>query len=107
MTRPSTSFYVLLALLKGPCHGLGIAEDVAEFTQGEVLLGPGTLYRCLRELLDAGAIERTELDEERATHRKHYVLTALGESEVKRGLVSLNRVVAVGRARVGPLPEGA
>ena len=97
---PSSSFYVLLALSKGPCHGLGIAEDVAQFTNGEVLLGPGTLYRSLKSLHDAGAIERIEVDEEPSSpHRKHYALTSAGAAEVRRELLKLNRVVAVGRAR--------
>ena len=101
MTLPSASFYVLLALSKGPLHGLGIAEDVAEFTEGEVLLGPGTLYRCLKDLVEAGAIERAEVDEPPGiTHRKHYRLTPQGRAEARRILAGLNRVTAVGRARV-------
>ncbi len=109
MAQTSSSFYVLLALSNGPCHGLGIADDVAEFTKGEILLGPGTLYRCLRDLSEAGAIERVAVDEAPGvTHRKHYVLTALGEAEARRTLVSLNRVMAVGRNRVGlPMPQEA
>ena len=109
MAQTPASFYVLLALSKGPCHGLGIAEDVAEFTEGEILLGPGTLYRCLKELSGVGTIERVEVDEGPGiTHRKHYRLTAAGAAEAQRTLVSLNRVMKVGRARVGlPTPQGA
>ena len=109
MRSGSASFYVLLALSRGPCHGLGIAEDVAEYTEGEILLGPGTLYRCLKELSDVGAIERVEVDERPGTtHRKHYQLTAAGAAEAQRTLVSLNRVMKVGRSRVGlPTPQGA
>lgn len=109
MPQISASFYVLLALSKGPSHGLGIAEDVAEFTEGDILLGPGTLYRCLKDLLEAGAIERVEVDEESGTtHRKYYAVTALGEAEARRTLVSLSRVMAVGRARVElPAPQEA
>lgn len=102
MTQTSASFYVLLALSKGPSHGLAIAEDVAEFTAGEVLLGPGTLYRCLKELADAGAIERIDLDDESGSrHRKHYRLTPRGASEARRTLAGVQRLAAVGHARVG------
>jgi DNA-binding PadR family transcriptional regulator len=107
MAQTSASFYVLLALSKGPCHGLGIAEDVAEFTQGEILLGPGTLYRCLKDLVEAGAIERVGVDEAPGvTHRKHYRLTARGRVEARRVLIGLNRVTAVGRDRID-LPQEA
>jgi DNA-binding PadR family transcriptional regulator len=96
---------VLLALAKGPSHGLGIAEDVANFTAGEILLGPGTLYRCLKDLVDAGAIERVEIETPGATHRKHYRLTERGRTEARSTLVGLDRVTAVGRARVGTPQE--
>jgi DNA-binding PadR family transcriptional regulator len=102
MTQTSASFYVLLALSKGPSHGLAIAEDVAEFTAGEVLLGPGTLYRCLKELADAGAIERVDQQNEtESKHRKHYRLTPRGAADARRTLAGLQRVAAVGGARIG------
>jgi len=109
MTQTSASFYMLVALASGPAHGLGIAEDVAQFTSGEVLLGPGTLYRCLKELLDEGLIERVQVEEDPGvTHRKHYRLTAAGEAEAKRTLAGLTRIATVGSARLGtPLPQGA
>jgi DNA-binding PadR family transcriptional regulator len=109
MAQTSASFFVLLALSKGPAHGLGIAEDVADFTEGDVLLGPGTLYRCLKELSDGGLIERIEVDEEPGvTHRKYYRLTAGGEAEARKTLAGLKRLTKVGGSRLGtPLPQGA
>jgi DNA-binding PadR family transcriptional regulator len=109
MAQTSGSFFVLVALSKGPSHGLGIAEDVADFTAGEVLLGPGTLYRCLKELSDAGSIERVEVDEgPDVTHRKYYRLTARGEAEAVCTLRGLSRLTEVGRARLGvPATQGA
>jgi DNA-binding PadR family transcriptional regulator len=109
MSQTSASFYVLLALSKGPSHGLGIAEDVAGFTDGEVLLGPGTLYRCLKELSEEGAIERAEVDEQpEVPHRKYHRLTAAGEARARRTLRGLGRLTTVGEARLGAsLPQGA
>ena len=109
MAETSKSFYVLLALSRGPLHGLGIADDVAEFTDGEVLLGPGTLYRCLKELTEAGSIERVDVDDPDGTaHRKHYQLTPSGATEARRTLAGIGRLAAVGRARFGvPDLQGA
>ena len=109
MAQTSASFFVLLALSKGPAHGLGIADDVAAFTDGDVLLGPGTLYRCIKELLGDGLIERVEIEEASGvTHRKYYQLTAAGEGKARRTLVGLTRLTTVGSARLGiPLPQGA
>ena len=106
MSHTSASFYVLLALSRGPTHGLGIAEDVASLTDGEVLLGPGTLYRCLRDLAASGAIERAEVqDAPGVTHRKYYRLTSVGLEEVRRTIARLRRVTAVGMARLGTPQE--
>jgi DNA-binding PadR family transcriptional regulator len=107
MTQTSASFYVLLALSKGPSHGLGIAEDVAALTDGEVLLGPGTLYRCLKDLTRDGSIERAEVEDPPGiTHRKYYRLTATGHAELRGTLNGLERVTAAAQARVR-LPQGA
>lgn len=107
MIQPTASFYVLLALKNGPAHGVAIAEDIASFTEGNTLLGPGTLYRCLKELQADGAIERTDLNEGPGTaHRKHYSLTSTGEAELQRQLIMLSRVVRVGERRTGiPAPQ--
>lgn len=107
MIQPTASFYVLLALKRGPAHGVAIADDIADFTEGETLLGPGTLYRCLKELQTHGAIRRTDLDEGPGTaHRKHYSLTPRGEAELQRQLAMLSRVVRVGERRTGfPAPQ--
>lgn len=108
MNLPSASFYVLLALSKGPAHGVAIADDVAAFTEGGALLGPGTLYRCLKELQESEAISRVEIDEGPGTaHRKHYALTPLGEAELRRGMVHLSNVVRVGKRRVRALQPQA
>ena len=107
MTQTSASFYVLLALSKGPAHGLGIAEDVATLTNGEVLIGPGTLYRCLKDLTQEGSIERAAVrDEPGVTHRKYYRITSAGLADLRRTVTGLERVTAAAHARVG-LPQRA
>jgi DNA-binding PadR family transcriptional regulator len=107
MTQTSASFYVLVALSNGPAHGLGIADDVATLTDGEVLLGPGTLYRCLKDLARAGSIERANVvDPPGVTHRKYYRITAAGLTELRDTLKGLERVTAAAHARVG-LPQRA
>ena len=73
MGLPRSAIQILIALGEGERHGYGIMRAVEEATGGAVKLGPGTLYRCLKDLVDAGAIERAEVDEPpRITHRKHF-----------------------------------
>ena len=44
-------FQVLLALADGPKHGRGIKVDVRTRTNGEIDMGPGTLYGAIKRLL--------------------------------------------------------
>ena len=102
------SLYVLLALADRPSHGLGIAENVAEFTGGSVLLGPGTLYRCLKDLTADGFIERVRSPESDSPHRKYYGLTSKGTGELFAAATELRRVTTTAETRLGELlPEGA
>ena len=45
-------FQILLALADGAKHGHGIKLDVRDRTEGQVVLGPGTLYGAIKRLLD-------------------------------------------------------
>lgn len=104
MTTATAYIYVLTALGDGPSHGLGIAENVAAFTDGETLLGPGTLYRCLRELADDGLIERADpVEGDDHPHRKYYRLTATGRERLTEDVSGLDRLVRTAKTRLGGL----
>lgn len=68
-----TTYYILLALVS-PLHGYGIMQKVEKMSQGEVILGPGTLYGALSKLEKQQLIEKM-VEEDR---RKNYMLTNLG-----------------------------
>ncbi len=97
------SLYVLLALADGPAHGLGVAENVAEFTDGSVLLGPGTLYRCLKDLASTGLVERVPSPDSDNHHRKYYGLTPKGTGELSSAVQELTRVTATAKTRLSRL----
>ncbi len=87
-------FHVLLALANGPSHGLGIADDVEEATGGVVKLGPGTLYRALKQMVEGGLIVESEApsaDED--TRRRHYCLTPTGRTALEHEAQRYRRVV--------------
>ena len=100
------SLYVLLALADEPSHGLGIAENVATFTGGSVHLGPGTLYRCLKDLTSDGLIERVPSPNSEHPHRKYYGLTSKGTGELSTAVHELRRVTATAETRLGGLVPG-
>ena len=97
------SLYVLIALAKGPQHGLGISQNVEEFTEQRVLLGPGTLYRVLKDLTASGLIERVETDDD-DPRRKSYAITHAGREELSGAVDELAAVHRAAARRLAALP---
>jgi DNA-binding PadR family transcriptional regulator len=104
-------FHILLALSTGERHGYGIMQEIAALTQSQMRLGPGTLYRSIKQMLSAGMIEESDerpdptLDDER---RRYYRLTGFGrrvaQAEAQR-LARLVRAAEVRRLLGGGEPE--
>lgn len=93
-------FHILLALAEGELHGLGIADWVATATEGAVDLGPGTLYRSLKEMTTRGLIRETDPPEADADpRRRYYAITPEGRDRVASEAVRLEHLVEVARAR--------
>ena len=94
-----TQFHILLVLTKGTNHGYGIMKDIEAETGGRFKVGPATLYRSIKRMLDANLIEETdeqpvpEIDDER---RRYYRLSKFGQ-----------RVVTAEAQRLAELVESA
>ncbi len=70
---------VLIALRGGPRHGFEILESVESDQLLPAFLGPGSLYRTLKEMREAGLIEYSVAPVEGDDKRRHYHgLTAFG-----------------------------
>jgi DNA-binding PadR family transcriptional regulator len=73
-------FLMLVALAEGDRHAYGLKKDLSQQHDYRDI-GPGTLYRTIDQLLDAGLIQEAarrpapELDDER---RRYYRLPAFG-----------------------------
>ena len=95
--RPGV-FHILLALAGGALHGLGIAEAVDEATAGSVRLGPGTLYRSLKEMARDGLISEVPApSESEDPRRRFYNITKRGRALVQAEAERLARIVDVAR----------
>ncbi|NIQ12135.1 MAG: PadR family transcriptional regulator [Gammaproteobacteria bacterium] len=53
-------FNILLALADSEKHGFGIMLEVEANTNGQVLMGPGTLYGSIKRMLKADLIEESD-----------------------------------------------
>lgn len=56
----TAQFQILLALLKQEQHGFGLMDMIKQNTDGQVKLGPATMYRSLEALKQEGLITETE-----------------------------------------------
>ncbi|MBZ0303457.1 MAG: PadR family transcriptional regulator [Anaerolineae bacterium] len=93
-------FHILLALADGERHGYGIMQEIAQFTDGRLRLGPGTLYRSINQMLADGLIEECEGPAEAETReRRYYRLTAFGQRVAQAEMRRLADLVAFGQSR--------
>ena len=98
---PPASLHVLLCLTDGERHGYGIMQAVEASTEGQIRLGPGTLYGTLKRLLALGAIEESKPqgDESGLDRRRSYRLTNCGSQILAQELQWLDQLVKMPAAR--------
>ena len=94
---PAAVLQIMLTLADGEKHGYAIMREVEEQTDGEMKLGPGTLYGALKRMLDDKLIaERASDDDER---RRTYRLTAFGRKVALAEAERLSSLVAAAYAK--------
>lgn len=96
------AFEILLSVAEGERHGYGIMQDIEASTAGKMRLNPGTLYRAVGRLVDAGLLKELserpvpELDDAR---RRYYAATPLGLDVAKAEARRLATQLAAARAK--------
>jgi len=96
-------FHILLALADADRHGYGIAQELAERTEGRVRLGPGTLYGTLVRMTEAGLV--VEKDKSKTAkssfdeRRRYYRITPFGRDVARAEARRLANLVQVARAK--------
>ena len=94
--------HILLTLADGDRHGYAIAQEIEETTEGQIRMGPGTLYGSIQRMLAASLIQeaaqrrRAPDDDER---RRYYRMTPLGRRTLELELQRLSRVVRLARSK--------
>ena len=92
-------FEILLSLAGGDRHGYAIIQDIGERSDGNLTVRPGTLYRAISRLLQAGLIEEVgggASDDER---RRYYSMTRPGRQAAAVESQRLARQLETARAR--------
>ncbi|WBW97839.1 PadR family transcriptional regulator [Oceanirhabdus sp. W0125-5] len=79
-----SAYYILLTLVEEQ-HGYSIMQNIEELTDGELKIGPASLYTILKKMQSAEMINQIQNDNDR---RKVYTITDKGRTvllkEVKR-----------------------
>lgn len=93
--------HIMLALAGGAKHGYAIKQDVETRSEGEIQLGPGTLYEAIQRLQEAELIAEARGEEPlngQEAQRRYYKLTERGWSSLRTELRRLGLIVAEARA---------
>jgi DNA-binding PadR family transcriptional regulator len=89
-------------------HGYAVAQEVEEMTEGQIRMGPGTLYGSIQRMLTSGLLQevaraksatRGTGGSEEDERRRYYRLTPLGSRVLELELARLARVVVIARAK--------
>jgi DNA-binding PadR family transcriptional regulator len=106
--------HILLALAdeRQTKHGYAVAREVEELTDGQIRMGPGTLYGSIQRMFDASLLEeaqrtkrmRAPEDDER---RRYYRITPFGRRVLELEVARLAHVVAIARRKLLLRPEPA
>jgi DNA-binding PadR family transcriptional regulator len=103
MPHPMKShwYHILLSVAGGARHGLAIARDVRQSSQGAIRLWPATLYGSLEALSDLGWIE--EIDDvsrrpDASERKRYYGITRSGRQALDAETQRLADLVRLARA---------
>jgi len=98
-------------------HGYALAQEVESMTDGQIRMGPGTLYGSIQRMLTTGLIEevgrgrggsRPHAGSEDDERRRYYRVSPFGHRVLELELARLARVVVIARAKhLLPSPEPA
>ena len=102
-------FHILVAVADRERHGYAIMQDVHARTDGQLRIGPGTLYGTIKRMLHDGLIE--ELDERPDPgnddiRRRYYRIAPAGRKAARDESARLTTLLRQARA-LGLAPKKA
>lgn len=99
-------FALLLSLGEADRHGYAIMQRVNQRLGHRAIVGPGTLYRNLKELRERGWIAHVEGPVEADARRQYYTLTTVGRRAAAAEAARMAELVDAARVE-GILPHGS
>ncbi len=100
-------FQILVALSESDRHGYAILQQIEERTQGAFRVGAGTLYRAIKQLVDAGLMAEVDADGGHR-QRRNYRLTDAGRDRAAVDARVFREIAAwADEARLGETEAGS
>jgi DNA-binding PadR family transcriptional regulator len=93
--------HILLALAADDLHGYAIMQEIAQHSQGQYKIGPGTLYDNLQKMMTQGLVEesrRAGRDED--PRRRYYRMSSLGRGVLAAEVDRLDDVLRQAKAHL-------
>jgi len=98
----SEATYYVLAALQEPLHGYALMQKVDTMSEGQVVIGPGTLYGAFSTLEKQGLIDKVSEVE----RRKIYGLTDKGRLVLAEQVRRLSVMVRNGQFALTHIKQG-
>ncbi|MFD0870702.1 lineage-specific thermal regulator protein [Chlamydia abortus] len=82
-------FYIMAGFIQ-PRHGYAVMNLIEEITEGQVVVGPASLYTIIKKLMKESYIE---LYDDSDSRRKIYVLTSKGRNVLMQDIERRKKMV--------------
>lgn len=89
-----STYLVLLALAREPLHGYGIIKKIEEYSGGDIVLAPGTLYGVLTNLQKQKLIELVTAEKD-SRQKKIYRLTSDGQNSFRQEYERFKKMLTI------------
>lgn len=88
-------FEILILLNQAQMHGYGIMSVLKSRKEGRFILGPGTLYRTIKEMKELGLIQPADRKSVPETNerRQYYAITPFGQEVAAAEAGRMSRLV--------------
>jgi DNA-binding PadR family transcriptional regulator len=79
-------------------HGYALAKEVEDVSEGQIRMGPGTLYGSIQRMIESSLIEESSRRDE-DERRRFYRLTPFGRKVLELEIARLHAVIRLARAK--------
>jgi len=86
--------YLILVSMLVPRHGYAVMQNIEALTDGRVVLGAGTLYGAINNLIEKGWL--CAYGHSAESRKKEYVITPPGKEALQHEILRLAELVKIG-----------